>query len=260
MQEAPSNSADKDWSMCRIATISLYCAFGSLVLMAVGLCFLYIYTDLSVGLNNIAGMVGKILCLLGVVFWFIAFILGIVALVTLPFRKRDPTSYWIAVIGMLLPLITVMPSVALTLHKPSPMGNRIYCAWSLERLGREFRTHVEQHEGRLPSADNWCDLLLTKDNYFQDWHQCPSSGAKQRESSYALNRNIVGLDLDNIPPNVVLVFEMNMDIAKERWNQVGGPEMLTIENHKNHGANILFADGHVEFVRKKDIANLKWKP
>ena len=42
------------------------------------------------------------------------------------------------------------------------------------------------------------------------------------------------------------------------WNQVGGPDILTTENHRGEGCNIVFADGHTEFVRTEDIDSLKW--
>ncbi len=34
---------------------------------------------------------------------------------------------------------------------------------------------------------------------------------------------------------------------------------LTTENHQGTGCNILFVDGHVEFIRSEDISNLKWQ-
>jgi prepilin-type processing-associated H-X9-DG protein len=54
---------------------------------------------------------------------------------------------------------------------------------------------------------------------------------------------------------MVLLFETNPG-----WNQVGGPESLTTENHQNDGCNVLFVDGHVEFVKKQDVNRLHWKP
>ena len=47
-------------------------------------------------------------------------------------------------------------------------------------------------------------------------------------------------------------------VYKDRWNQVGGPEILTTDNHKGEGANILFNDGHVDFVKQKDFDKLNW--
>ena len=39
---------------------------------------------------------------------------------------------------------------------------------------------------------------------------------------------------------------------------VGGPEDLTTEHHGGEGCNVAFCDGHVEFVRREELKNLKW--
>ncbi len=48
-------------------------------------------------------------------------------------------------------------------------------------------------------------------------------------------------------------------VYKSRWNQLGGPELLTIDNHEPKGCNVLFNDGRVEFIRRDDIGKLKWQ-
>ena len=67
-----------------------------------------------------------------------------------------------------------------------------------------------------------------------------------------MNKNIEKLGA-NAPPDMVLLFE-----TRPGWNQTGGPEILTTDNHNGNGCNILFNDGHVEFVRTEDINDLKW--
>ncbi len=42
------------------------------------------------------------------------------------------------------------------------------------------------------------------------------------------------------------------------WNQVGGPEILTVDNHQGEGCNVLFVDGHVEFVKSPGLPQLRW--
>ena len=56
------------------------------------------------------------------------------------------------------------------------------------------------------------------------------------------------------PPNTVLLFE-----SKVGWNQFGGPELLTTENHNGKGCGVLFNDNHAEFIRMKYLDKLKWK-
>lgn len=58
----------------------------------------------------------------------------------------------------------------------------------------------------------------------------------------------------NSPKEVVLLFE-----TTKGWNQFGGAEILTTENHRNKGCNVLFNDGRVKFVITGDIGKLRWK-
>jgi hypothetical protein len=52
---------------------------------------------------------------------------------------------------------------------------------------------------------------------------------------------------------MVLLFE-----TPPGWNQSGGPEILTTENHMRDGCNIVFVDAHTRFVRQKDLEDLRW--
>jgi len=73
----------------------------------------------------------------------------------------------------------------------------------------------------------------------------------KNQCSYAINPN-AKLDC-RFPAKTVLLFESNPG-----WNQSGGPELSTTPNHGGKGCNVLFCDGHVEFVRAEDINNLQW--
>ena len=46
---------------------------------------------------------------------------------------------------------------------------------------------------------------------------------------------------------------MKNSIYQYRW------KLLNLDNHNGEGCNVLFNDGSVRFVRKKDIGELKWK-
>jgi prepilin-type processing-associated H-X9-DG protein len=53
---------------------------------------------------------------------------------------------------------------------------------------------------------------------------------------------------------VVLLFE-----SRPGWNQSGGPELLTTENHHGKGCNVLFVDGSVRFIKSEELVGLKWQ-
>jgi prepilin-type processing-associated H-X9-DG protein len=117
---------------------------------------------------------------------------------------------------------------------------------------------MSENDGRYPTAEKWCDLL--KDYYIKDDLVCPAKRSTGEQCSYALNPNCE----PNSPADVVLLFETNGG-----WNQHGGPELLNTQNHPDYkdwfwgykipGCNVMFNDGHVEFIPKKQFAELKWK-
>jgi hypothetical protein len=76
--------------------------------------------------------------------------------------------------------------------------------------------------------------------------------AREWVSDYAMNPNCE----PNSPKDTVLLFE-----AKPGWNQHGGPELFTFDNHDPKGGCVLLNDGTVKFVRtKEELAQLRWKP
>lgn len=80
-------------------------------------------------------------------------------------------------------------------------------------------------------------------------YKCPSAG--YGECHYAMNPNC---KLES-PPNMVLLFE-----TKGGWNQQGGPELFTFNNHDPRGGCVLLNDGTVKFIRTtEELQQLRWK-
>jgi prepilin-type processing-associated H-X9-DG protein len=106
------------------------------------------------------------------------------------------------------------------------------------------------NETRYPQPNEWCDILFEgiPSKGKEKWFICPSAG--KGRCHYAMNPYCE----PNSPGDVVLLFE-----TKAGWNQFGGPEILTTENHGDRGCNILFNDGSVKFVPPQELAMLKWK-
>jgi hypothetical protein len=70
-------------------------------------------------------------------------------------------------------------------------------------------------------------------------------------SDYALNPNCE----PNSPADTVLLFE-----TKAGWNQHGGPELFTFDNHDPRGGCVLLNDGTVRFIRtEEELHALRWK-
>jgi hypothetical protein len=70
-------------------------------------------------------------------------------------------------------------------------------------------------------------------------------------SDYTMNPNC---RVDS-PKDVVFLFE-----SKPGWNQHGGPELFTFDNHDPRGGLVLFNDGTVKFIRtEEELKQLRWK-
>jgi type II secretion system protein G len=159
-------------------------------------------------------------------------------------------------------LIGVALSFALLLwHSAKIRYHRLYTLCqilNLHTLKLSLDTYSYDNEGRYPTAEKWCDLL--KDYHVEHKFVCPAKRMTGERCSYAINPNCE----PNSTPDMVLLFE-----TKGGWNQFGGPELLSTKNHpyvrdwfwgyRVTGCNILFNDGHSEFVPKKRFHELKWK-
>jgi len=123
------------------------------------------------------------------------------------------------------------------------------CRGRLGGLGCAMKQYAEKHQGKLPLQSNWCDILIDEISLAPINFICP--GVKNKSYSYALNKNVIGLD--KIPDDVVILFD-----SKPGRNQVGGPELLAPENHKGKGCNILFGNFEAKFIEKEKFSELKW--
>ena len=165
------------------------------------------------------------------------------------------------------------------------------CSHNLEKLYEVLQFYADRNHYCYPPSDKWCDTIIGYTRLKKDYFACPSAGEGQ--CHYALNPNAEPLskyeDFQNYLEsysyyhgskpswkeridlrskyyehdrykgeklsNVVLLFE-----SKPGWNQFGGPELLTFDNHGGRGCNILFSDGKISFIRPEDAANLIWNP
>ena len=179
-----------------------------------------------------------------------------------------------------------MPDLAI-LAPPAvkPLEARWKCAWNLSKLlfkGLKYRP------GRLyPDPNQWCDEILeflrsqkAYYTYLKDTTEylrsdasiarmfaCPSihvstvasdahaNLAKQMvliwRSDYAMNPHCG----KESPGDTVFLFE-----SKPGWNQHGGSELFTFDNHDPKGGCVLLNDGTVKFIRtEEELQQRRWK-
>ena len=109
----------------------------------------------------------------------------------------------------------------------------------------------EDNDNQWPQKHVWCDVIKP---YYEDKEVLKCLKDKIGPCSYAMNENIPA-DAKDLPPDLVLLFE-----CTPVWNQIGGADDVVTDRHgeKNPGANIAFADAHVEFVDTDKIPTLRW--
>jgi len=167
--------------------------------------------------------------------------------------KNNSGGRFYAILGIVVIIVLLVSLVLSNRLTVRQKPDSFVCGHNLSGLGKALYLYRNDYDGHYPTADKWCDLLVMNYEVKLESLLCKGSDAKIGESSYALNKNIAGKNSSEIPQDTVLLFE-----TKGGWNQVGGPELLTTENHKGEGCNVLFGGLHVEFVKVERIAELKW--
>ena len=129
---------------------------------------------------------------------------------------------------------------------------RFVCASKLKQINLALYMYADDYSGVYPTPEKWCDLIVPYlgqkiDDIDKKMFCCP--GAKDGKCHYAINPNCE----PNSPHDIVLLFE-----TKGGWNQFGGHELLTTENHEEVACNIGFNDGSVSFIKEEEIKDLKW--
>jgi prepilin-type processing-associated H-X9-DG protein len=188
-----------------------------------------------------------------------AIILGIVGLVKIAHSGGRLRGNGFAVAGIVVPVVAsvfVLPMVVgISLPafvRARHQAQRVMCATNMRDLGKAMLIYANDNDGRFPTGSKWCDLLVERAGVARMTFRC--RGVTEGPCNYAMNKNVQEMG-PAAQPDLVLLFETHPG-----WNQAGGPEILTTENHRDDGCNVLFVDGHMEFVKKHELNRLRWKP
>ena len=183
-----------------------------------------------------------------------AVILGIIALIKISKSRGQLKGTGLAITGIIIPCVWMLLVIPLmmgimmpALARARTIAQRRVCAANMNQVAITMKMHADEH-GKFPDPSNWCDALQPYYGNNQAILVCKS--AVLGRSHYALNPNAK----TDSPPDMVLLFETGPG-----WNQSGGPELLSPDNHKGKGCNIVFCDFHFEFVRTEQFENLKWE-
>lgn len=188
-----------------------------------------------------------------------AIILGIVALVKIAHSNGRLKGNGFAIPGIVVPIVAGIFMLPFMLGITLPalvrvkyQAQRMACCTNMRSLSLAIQMYADDHDDKFPTGSKWCDLLIEHAGVDRMIYRCP--GATEGPCNYAMNENVAGLGPFN-QSDLVLLFETHPG-----WNQTGGSEMMTTENHRGEGCNVVFIDSHVEFVKTQELSRLRWKP
>jgi hypothetical protein len=185
---------------------------------------------------------------------FLGLIFGAVAFEKIKRSQETLKGSAFAILGIIF--ATLILHGWLLERTPRSRAMRSPCGTNLYNLAEAMRIYAHNHDSKYPAPEKWCDLLLEDGKINVSHFVCPYIEflfrwplPKRGRCHYAINPNCE----PNSPADIILLFE-----TKEGWNQFGGPEILTFENHKGSGCNVLLKNGPVKFVRPNEVGKLKW--
>jgi hypothetical protein len=245
MSEAEKGPQGQKQKTYQLAIWSLGLAILSCAILA-GVFILMSFPSLPARHEWLAGLRAAFLIFPGS--YLVSLVLGIVSIFKIKKNKNELKGIRLAA-GAVLADATIAVGIILgILFAVQPVIHRIVCGMNMEGLGKALSIYANDFDDKYPTPEKWCDLLIQYAEVTEKSFRCPS--AKKGRSHYAINPDC---QLKS-PPDVVVLFETGPG-----WNQFGGPERLVSDRHWWRGSCVLFNNSQVQFIRKKDLGQLKWK-
>jgi prepilin-type processing-associated H-X9-DG protein len=155
-----------------------------------------------------------------------------------PAPKRR-TPFYLALAFAAVAIFAMVSNLTST-GRPRAVANRVKCASNLRQIGQAILIYSNDHNGQYP--DDFQTLLLTTD-ITSECFVCPSSNdvLATGPTTQAIANNLTtgghlsymylgkGMNTRTISADTVVAYE-------------------PLSNHGNDGSNVLFGDGHVEFL------------
>jgi len=213
------SNSEKD--TCGLALVAFGCTLGGLVSLVV----------CTVNISCIFVLVGNILFILGLV-------LGVISTPILIGKHQEVKGAFFAVFAILLSLPAIIGNWPLMVSARAAHRVAIETsgAHNLQILSDAIFNYAEANGGVLPNADSWCDQLIEfDDNLSKENFRHPQAGRYGfvGQCQFGFNKNISGMQLRDIPDNVVLLIE-----ADGQWN-LSGAEDLIETRRRNQFESIL---------------------
>jgi len=171
-----------------------------------------------------------------------ALVVGLLAIILNTLTGAKVRCYAISSIGILLSVVPVyfVSAIFWGARARHELGKANVGTYNLRLLGAELKRYAEKHDGYLPDRRYWCDELLRENPKLCEYnfkHPQAHRANLQGDCHFAFNKNLSGKRLDDVPGNVVLLFEADGD-----WNLSGTEELLKTRYKEKGYIGMFFAD------------------
>ena len=158
-----------------------------------------------------------------------AIVMSIIAFATIAFRRKKVKGQGCAFAAITIPLLYIFVGMVPVARFMDYRGK-----YNLRVLDRTIKEYAKDHNGYLPVANHWCDLLLEQ-NKSLSRNNFKHPRARGGACNFAFNKNLSNRRLADVHPNVVLIFE-----ADGEWNLTGTTELL---KEREIDTYVLLVDG-----------------
>ncbi len=243
------------WRQTRLCVKSFLAAILILALLAVmQYVILYFYIS-SGGLNSFVeslttwvyfGFFGFLFCLY---FW------ALICLIVSVINIKKPANIILSIFGIILVYaihwLCVDPNVSGFFGQPDKDIMRYY-VHNIETIKKlkVFRQQIQS----LSTDEKY---TFTKQSIKDLSETTPHEDKKYvfYYPEFDFNKNLLGLKPGEIHTDVVLLFQSDNDKSS-----FSDSNSISSEWHYDRGSLIVFGDGRIEYMKKEDFKNLRWKP
>ncbi len=99
--------------------------------------------------------------------------------------------------------------------------------FQINRVGNDILNYAMHNDGYLPHDNNWSDCIQDRFSISSEFSTI-DAGIHDKSNDFAFNKNISEMNINNIPDNVILLFE-----AEGPLNLSGGEELLSMNIEKD---------------------------
>jgi hypothetical protein len=230
-----------------LADFSYNCVKWGLLIAAAGIPSGFILSFMQ-GVGEIIGGISIIICLASL---FIGLASSTVTLIGMLFYrfKIYGTGRALGVFVLTFFLFSIgWAIVQPALLNAKKLSERLLCESHIKGLSSALRMYANENNGQYPTPEKWSELLLEHSGSFNEnafWCRKEPKGS----FSYAINKCLYQIELNEVPPEMVLLFEADLGC-----NGAGGPNDVVLRHKRDNqlGCYISFV------VKDEGIPDLRW--